>query len=245
MNGFELLVVGLAVVLGALVKGVTGLGLPLTAVPVIAFFVGVEDAVVIMAAPTAMSNAMLVREHRRELRFAEHLPLFAGLGAVGAVAGAWALPRINERILLLALSVLLGAFLAWRFSSASPRWSPNVQRWGRAPVALTCGVAQGAIGISGPLVAAWFQGLGVSRQRFVVSNTSIFLLTGLTQIATLSVTGQWSTQRLWGAALAAAVVATALPFGIVIGRRLDPERFEALVSAVIAVCTVSLLVRAF
>lgn len=112
-------------------------------------------------------------------------------------------------------------------------------------MALTCGVAQGAIGISGPLVAAWFQGLGVSRQRFVVSNTSIFLLTGLTQIATLSVTGQWSTQRLWGAALAAAVVATALPFGIVIGRRLDPARFEALVSAVIAVCTVSLLVRAF
>ena len=165
MNGFELLVVGLAVVLGALVKGVTGLGLPLTAVPVIAFFVGVEDAVVIMAAPTAMSNAMLVREHRRELRFAEHLPLFAGLGAVGAVAGAWALPRINERILLLALSLLLGAFLAWRFSSASPRWSPTVQRWGRAPVALTCGVAQGAIGISGPLVAAWFQGLGMCLQH--------------------------------------------------------------------------------
>ena len=71
MNGVELLVVALAVVLGSLVKGVTGLGLPLTAVPVIAFFVGVEDAVVIMAAPTAVSNAMLVREHRHELRSAE------------------------------------------------------------------------------------------------------------------------------------------------------------------------------
>ena len=65
MNGFELLVVALAVVMGSLIKGVTGLGLPLTAVPVIAFFVGVENAVVIMAAPTAMSNAVLVREHRR------------------------------------------------------------------------------------------------------------------------------------------------------------------------------------
>ncbi|SVA60348.1 uncharacterized protein METZ01_LOCUS113202 [marine metagenome] len=239
------MIVALAVVLGSLIKGVTGLGLPLTAVPVIAFFVGVEDAVVIMAAPTVMSNAVLVREHRHELRSAEHLPLFAGLGAMGAVAGAWALPRINERMLLLALALLLAAFLAWRFSSAAPRWSPNVQRWGRAPVALTCGLAQGAIGISGPLVAAWFQGLGVSRQRFVVSNTAIFLLTGLTQLATFSFTGQWSKQRLWGAALAATVVATALPFGIKIGRRMNPERFEALVNSVIAVCTVSLLVRAF
>ena len=112
-------------------------------------------------------------------------------------------------------------------------------------MALTCGLAQGAIGISGPLVAAWFQGLGVSRERFVVSNTFIFLLTGLTQLATFSFTGQWSQQRFSGAVLAAAVVATALPFGIRIGRRLNPERFEALVSAVIAVCTVSLLVRAF
>jgi len=245
VTGFEFLVVALAVVLGSLVKGVTGLGLPLTAVPVIAVFVGVEDAVVIMAAPTAVSNAMLVREHRHELRSAEHLPLFAVLGAVGAVVGAWSLPRIDERVLLLVLALLLASFLAWRFSSVSPKWSPNVQRWGRAPVAVTCGMAQGATGISGPLVAAWFQGLGVSRERFIVSNTSIFLFTGLTQLATLSVTGQWSNQRLWGAALASSVVGVTLPFGIRIGRRLNAERFEAAVSVVIVVCTISLLVRVF
>ena len=120
-----------------------------------------------------------------------------------------------------------------------------MQRWGRAPVALTCGVAQGATGISGPLVAAWFQGLGVSRERFVVSNTSIFLFTGLTQLLTLSLTGQWSSQRLWGAALAASLVSMALPFGIRIGRRLDSERFETAVNIVISVCTISLLVRVF
>ena len=58
MNVYELLIVAAAVILGSLVKGTTGLGLPLTAVPVIASFVGVQDAVVIMAAPTAVSNAM-------------------------------------------------------------------------------------------------------------------------------------------------------------------------------------------
>ena len=61
MSVYELLIVALAVVLGSLVKGTTGLGLPLTAVPVIAFFVGVQDAIVIMAVPTAVSTAMLVR----------------------------------------------------------------------------------------------------------------------------------------------------------------------------------------
>ena len=41
MTFLELLIVALAVILGSLVKGTTGRGLPLTAVPVIAFFVGV------------------------------------------------------------------------------------------------------------------------------------------------------------------------------------------------------------
>ena len=113
MNFLELLIVALAVILGSLIKGTTGFGLPLTAVPVIAFFVGVQDAVVIMAAPTAVSNAMLVREYRRELRFVQGLPSFVGLGAIGAVAGAWLLPRINDRLLFLLLALLLSSFLAW------------------------------------------------------------------------------------------------------------------------------------
>ena len=245
MNLLELVIVALAVILGSLIKGTTGLGLPLTAIPVIAFFVGVQDAVVIMAAPTAVSNAMLVHEYRQELRYVEGLPSFAGVGAIGAIVGAWLLPRIDDRLLFLLLALLLSSFLAWRFSAADPRWSLPVQKWGRIPVALTCGVAQGATGISGPLVAAWFQGLGVSRERFVVSNTAIFLLTGSLQLITLSVTGQWSNQRFYGALLAAAVVIIILPFGIRIGRKLDAARFDLAVSTVIIACTVSLMVRAF
>ena len=245
MSAFELLIVALAVVLGSLVKGVTGLGLPLTAVPVIAFFVGVQDAVVIMAAPTAFSNAVLVREHRKELRSVQGLPSFAALGGAGAILGASLLPRISDRLLFLLLAGLLTCFLVWRFSSVEPTWSPRVQKWGRMPVALTCGVAQGATGISGPLVAAWFQGLGVSRERFIVSNTAIFLLAGAMQLVTLTATSQWSKQRLLGAALAAAVVAVALPVGIRVGRKMDAERFNVAVSAVITICTISLVVRAF
>ena len=55
----------------------------------------------------------------------------------------------------------------------------------------------------------------------------------------------WSNQRFYGAALAAVLVVVVLPFGIRIGRSLDAARFDLAVSAVIAACTVSLMVRAF
>ena len=97
---------------------------------------------------------------------------------------------------------------------------------------------------SGPLVAAWFQGLGVPRERFVASNAAIFLLTGISQLATLTIIGQWSEFRIMAALFACLVVAIALPLGIRLGRRLNAERFDAAVTCVIMACTVSLLVRA-
>ena len=45
--------------------------------------------------------------------------------------------------------------------------------------------------------------------------------------------------------MAAAVVAVALPFGIRIGRTIDAARFNMAVSTIIAICTISLLIRAF
>ena len=235
MSFEELLVIATAVILGSVVKGTTGLGLPLTAVPVMASFVGIQDAVVIMSAPTALSNAMLVREYRSEFRDNLGLASFAALGAVGAILGAWLLVRVEERILLLFLASALIAFLIWKFSAKKPRWSQRFQKVARTPVAVTCGVAQGAIGISGPLVP---------RERFVASNAAIFLLTGISQLATLTIIGQWSEFRIMAALFACLVVAIALPLGIRLGRRLNAERFDAAVTCVIMACTVSLLVRA-
>ena len=65
------------------------------------------------------------------------------------------------------------------------------------------------------------------------------------RLLTLSLTGQWSSQRFYGALLAAAVVIVVLPFGIRIGRTLNADRLDLAVSTVIVACTVSLVVRAF
>ena len=116
MNGSEYLIVAVAVTAGAAVKGMTGLGLPLIAVPVITIFVGIEEAVLVMAFPTALSNAALVYEHRLAKK-PENLMSFIIVGCGGAAAGAWALSKIDERWLLLFLAVLLLCYLSRRFIS--------------------------------------------------------------------------------------------------------------------------------
>jgi hypothetical protein len=60
VDGIGIAAVVVAVALGAFVKGTTGAGLPLIAIPVLATFVGPEEAVVVMTIPT-FSNLMMIR----------------------------------------------------------------------------------------------------------------------------------------------------------------------------------------
>ena len=52
-------IIGLALAFGGLVKGLTGLGLPAFAIPVMAIFIGVERSVVMLLAPSLVLNCHL------------------------------------------------------------------------------------------------------------------------------------------------------------------------------------------
>ena len=75
VNTGLLLAVLAAISLGALLKGMTGLGLPLFAVPALAVITSVEEAVVLMVFPSLGSNLWLVVSHRQDRHLLrEHLP---------------------------------------------------------------------------------------------------------------------------------------------------------------------------
>jgi len=58
------LIIG-AVSIGAFIKAITGMGLPPIPTPVMAAFLGVEHAVVVIAGPAQLTNTWLLWEHRR------------------------------------------------------------------------------------------------------------------------------------------------------------------------------------
>ena len=64
MNGTELAVVLAAVVIGAIAKAITGMGLPLIAIPIASLFVDVNDAIVVIALPNVLANAYLAGRER-------------------------------------------------------------------------------------------------------------------------------------------------------------------------------------
>ncbi len=67
-------IIGVSLAIGGLSKGLTGLGLPAFAIPVMAMFIGVERAVVMLVIPSIVLNGQLVWSHRDCVRDLPELP---------------------------------------------------------------------------------------------------------------------------------------------------------------------------
>lgn len=227
--------------LGAVIKSVTGLGYPLIAVPLISLVLGIEDAVVIIAIPNLAANAFLCWESRDAQAQTRDLGRLCGLGAVGAVIGTIALVNLPEQpfLIVLALSILLFLFQFIRkpefgFSPAfTRRWSPAV--------GLLAGAMQGAIGVSGPIVATWVHSYRLPTRAFIHSLTLMFGVTGAVQLAILLGDGQMTPDRLVGAVVASVAVAIATPIGLGLRKRLAGPSFEKLVLLTLVASAVALI----
>lgn len=243
MSATELAVIVVASAAGSLVKGVTGMGFPLLAVPLIALVLGVEEAVVIVAAPNLAANAYLCWETRRSRHETRDLPRIVGFGIGGAAIGTLALVRLPEEPLLIALAATIGVFVLQYVrhpdlhlsERTSKRWSPVV--------ATVAGTMQGAVGVSGPVVATWVHGYRLAPRTYVFTVTLVFGVTGAVQLGVLGIGGELTAPRLVAAAVAAVPAAVMTPIGVRLRSRLDGTGFERAVLGVLALSAVSLLVE--
>jgi hypothetical protein len=237
----ELAVIVLAVAVGAVTKGLAGLGLPVIAVPVMAGVLGVEEAVVIMAFPSLVSNAWLIAEHRGARRRTRHLPALVLPGLVGAVVGSWLLTEADETVLAVVVAVLVGAYAVLFVTNPEVRLPEAAARRLSPVVGLGAGIMQGTAGFSGPVVGAWLHSFRLPRPAYVLSVTTVFGLVGVAQVAALAALGRYTWDRVGASALALVVVAVGLPIGSRLARRVSPGAFDRVVVALLVVSALWLL----
>jgi uncharacterized membrane protein YfcA len=171
-----LLAVLVAISLGALLKGMTGLGLPLFAVPALAIITSVEEAVVLMIFPSIGSNLWLVVnhwQHRNLLR--EHLP-FLTMGFVGGLLGTGLLVLFSDQVLKLLLAIWLGLYLPQYFFNRSDLSFFGANKLAGYPLGLAAGTIQGATGISAQVVAPYYHARGLVRAPYAFAVAFTFLI---------------------------------------------------------------------
>ncbi len=241
MSGSDVAVIIIAATVGALVKSVTGMGFPLVAIPIMAVFIPTETAVAVVALPNVAQNLLLALKFRSWRTTARRLPVFCTAGVFGAALGTVAIDVIGERVLQVALLVMVAGYLVSAVTHPAWEIGTEVERRATVPVGALAGLFQGAIGISGPIVGTWYHGLRLHQDAFVFSITSVFLLTGSTQAAVLGLQGRYTDR--WGViALVGLIVLATIPIGSRLRARLPVETFQRIVLVLLAVSCLSLVV---
>lgn len=240
-GGLDLVVIVAAIAIGAFVKGATGGGLPQIAIPVMAVFLGVEHAVVVMAIPGVVANGLLVWSHRGEASATRHLPAMIGAGVVGAVVGTMLLKSLDGRVLSGVLALVVLGYIVLAVARPGFTLPEPVTRVGSGPVGLVAGGLQGATGISGPLLTTWLHGFGLPPRAYVLALSSLFFVFSTVQAVTLLGVGLYTPSRLLESLLALVPILLALPLGVRAARTLSPQTFQRVILVLLAISVVSLL----
>ena len=239
MTGAELAIILVAVVIGAIAKAVTGMGLPLIAIPIASLFVPVDDAIVVIAFPNVLANLALAARERHSYPATRDLPTLATAGVVGAIAGTLLLVNVPETPLVVAVIVAIVGYVVLFFAHPDLRVGPQRSRRLAPAVGGVAGVFQGAVGISGPIVGSWIHSYRLPRSAYLLSVTSLFFITGLTQLVVLIGSGELS-GRVIATLLACVPVLGSIPVGTRLRNSVSVRGFDLAIVGMLTVSAIAL-----
>lgn len=219
----------IALALGGILKGATGAGAPVIAVPVIAVLYNVPLAIVIFAVPNLLSNIWQSWTYRAHLLPPRFILLFAGSGALGVIVGTVILASVSPDLLLLMVAAAVFAYVGFRI--ARPGWTLDRLLAGRlaAGAGFVGGILQGAAGISAPVSITFLNAMRLERPQFVATISVFFLAMTLPQIPLLVWFGFMTTERFLWSCLALVPLLGFMPVGAWLGRRLSKQIFDRII----------------
>jgi uncharacterized membrane protein YfcA len=244
VSSTELAIVLIAVVIGSVAKAVTGMGLPLIAIPIASLFIDVNDAIVVIAFPNMLANAYLASRERTSYHETRDLPTLAIAGVVGAVAGTLLLVNIPERPLVIAVIVAIVGYVVLFFAHPELRVGPAQSKRLAPAVGGIAGVFQGAVGISGPIVGSWIHSYRLPRGAHILSVTSLFFITGSAQLIVLIATGELS-GRVVATLLACIPVLAVIPIGTRLRNSVSVRGFDLAIVGMLVISALALALQTF
>lgn len=241
VTNLQIAIIIAVAVVSAFVKAITGAGFPMLVVPVLALFIDVADAIVVVAIPNVTMNGSIFWSLRHVRGDSPTLPRFLVATSIGAVIGSLLLSVLPETVLRLGLVGIIVLFVANRLSDR--RFTLDSARALRlAPVAGgVSGIVFGATAVSGPLVTPWFLSQNLRRDVYLVSISAAFTLAGVAQVLFFLVQGAFTTNFVLGGLGLVALSSAILPIGARLRERLDVETFERLVLLLLVLSATSLL----
>ncbi len=240
----EFFYIFLSFALGGILKGATGAGAPVVAVPIIALFYDVPTAVTIFVIPNLLSNTWQAWSYRKDQLPPALTYRFAGTGVIGAIAGTYMLAYLPTDLLTMMIAVAVTGYIAFRL--VKPEWVLEYATALRivVPVGSVAGVLQGSLGISAPISLTFLNAMKLERNQFIATVSLFFVSMAFIQLPFLIGLGLMTKERFWISCLALIPMIGCMPLGSFLARYVPRSVFDKLILAMLALIAAKLFIEA-
>lgn len=232
-----------AILLGGVIKGTLGVGLPMFAVPVMSLFIGSTQAIALVSVPVLVSNISQVwQEGSLKASLKRFWPLMITQAILTVCSVYWTLSfsasQLNQ---ILAFALILAVVLmAFKPSFNIP---PEKERAASALVGVTSGLLGGASSLMGPIVISYMVSLKLHRDEFVGCISVIYLNAAWPLYLAMFSFGRMETVDLGYSVLALVPMAVGLTIGQKLRHRLSEDAFRKVLLAFLIFVATLLVLR--
>lgn len=223
------------------VKGIIGLGLPLTAISIMGAVTDLRTAIAFIAIPVVATNLYQAFEGGRAVEMLRKYWLINICSVIGTVIGAQILFMVDPDILITLLGVVVIIYVAINATRFRIQISDRAVPWAAPPLGILSGLLTGTTGSVGIPIALYLQARDVDKESFLRAIALTFLISASMLVLALVEKGAISQTN---AIISAASLVPAFA-GMMIGQRLrgylSEDRFRQFVYVFLLIAAVNLI----
>ena len=234
-----------AFALGGLVKGATGAGSPVIAIPVLTVFFDAKLAVAIMAVPNLFSNLVQIKQFRRSVENLTFSLKLSAFGTLGCLGGTLFFILTSTRMIELLVAIITVLYVVLSFKKNSKKLSQQFAMKMIPPIGLLGGFVQGTCGVSAPIALAFLNAIGMKRAEFIFTISCFFGAMAAIQIVSLSFFNFMTWQLFLLGLLSLAPIFLGMSLGDRLTKKISSQSFEKLILVFLILLSLQIFLKPY
>lgn len=235
-----------ALAITGVVKGISGIGIPLVGVSLLSLAIPIPQAVALLPVPIIVANAWQAWSGGRFVQTCRRFPGLLVAMALGTALGAMLLAQVDARGLMALIGTIVICFSVLELAEVSLRVPERHEGAAGAAAGFVGGILGGMSSIFGPPLIMFIASLRLGKDEFVATITSIYLFTGVLLGAALPAFGVADLgSMLIGSGLATVPLFAGVALGQLSRRHVSERLFRKVLMVLVLLIGANLLRRAF
>jgi len=231
-------ITAMVVLLAALIKGSTGFGFSMTALPLLIFQYTVKTVVPIIAI-WSLTTSLIIILQKKEFKVDQENCGVIFWGALGTITGTLILSNFEEKALTLIVAVIFACLTT--LSLAGFQFKIKNKRTATIQTGLLSGILAGSIFISGPPITLFLNALGIRKEEFREIFARFDIVTSIVALIGFSFAGYLNSQTF----LFALIFVPVIYSGTYLGKKINhliPQKIFRTVNLALSLISCLLLV---